>query len=133
MEVSVRWLSGHQCANLQISGALLSLVQIISHSYHACSRHCCRPVFIQETSPVDASTAVKAPTVKLLIGGPFVESKTTEWRDVVNRAPRRGAAVRAGPGGGRPPPRPPPRRAAGRANGGGGGGPPPAPAAGQGL
>ena len=35
---------------------------------------------------MDASTAVKAPTVKLLIGGQFVESKTTEWRDVVNPA-----------------------------------------------
>ena len=35
---------------------------------------------------MDASTAVKAPTVKLLIGGKFVESKTTEWRDVVNPA-----------------------------------------------
>ena len=30
--------------------------------------------------------AVLAPTVKLLIGGQFVESKTTEWRDVVNPA-----------------------------------------------
>ena len=37
---------------------------------------------------MDASTsqAVKAPTVKLLIGGQFVESKTTQWRDVVNPA-----------------------------------------------
>ena len=35
---------------------------------------------------MDASTAVKAPTVKLLIGGKFVESQTTEWRDVVNPA-----------------------------------------------
>ena len=35
---------------------------------------------------MDASTAVKAPSVKLLIGGQFVESKTTEWRDVVNPA-----------------------------------------------
>ena len=26
------------------------------------------------------------PTVKLLIGGEFVESRTTEWRDVVNPA-----------------------------------------------
>ena len=25
-------------------------------------------------------------TVKLLIGGQFIESKTTEWRDVVNPA-----------------------------------------------
>ena len=32
------------------------------------------------------STAVLAPTVKLLINGKFVESKTTEWRDVVNPA-----------------------------------------------
>ncbi|MDH4424917.1 MAG: CoA-acylating methylmalonate-semialdehyde dehydrogenase [Acidovorax sp.] len=32
------------------------------------------------------STAVLAPTVKLLIGGKFVESKTTQWRDVVNPA-----------------------------------------------
>ena len=37
---------------------------------------------------MDASTAVKAPTVKLLIGGQFVESKTTERRDVVNPATR---------------------------------------------
>ena len=37
---------------------------------------------------MDASTtqAVKAPTVKLLIGGQFVESTTTQWRDVVNPA-----------------------------------------------
>lgn len=32
------------------------------------------------------STAVLAPTVKLLIGGQFVESKTTQWRNVVNPA-----------------------------------------------
>ena len=32
------------------------------------------------------SVAAMAPTVKLLIGGKFVESKTTEWRDVVNPA-----------------------------------------------
>ena len=32
------------------------------------------------------SSAVLAPTVKLLIGGKFIESKTTEWRDVVNPA-----------------------------------------------
>ena len=32
------------------------------------------------------SQAVLAPTVKLLIGGQFVESKTTEWRNVVNPA-----------------------------------------------
>lgn len=37
---------------------------------------------------MNASTtvAVKAPTVKLLIGGQFVESQTTEWRDVINPA-----------------------------------------------
>ena len=35
---------------------------------------------------MDASTAVKAPTVKLLIGGKFVESQTTEWRNIVNPA-----------------------------------------------
>ncbi len=37
---------------------------------------------------MDASTtqAVKAPTVKLLIDGKFVESTTTQWRDVVNPA-----------------------------------------------
>ncbi len=32
------------------------------------------------------STAVLAPAVKLLIGGQFVESKTTQWRNVVNPA-----------------------------------------------
>ena len=32
------------------------------------------------------SQAVLAPTVKLLIGGQFVESQTTQWRDVVNPA-----------------------------------------------
>ena len=32
------------------------------------------------------STAVLAPTVKLLINGEFVESKSTVWRDVVNPA-----------------------------------------------
>lgn len=32
------------------------------------------------------TVAALAPTVKLLIGGQFVESKTTEWRDVVNPA-----------------------------------------------
>ncbi len=32
------------------------------------------------------SPAVLAPTVKLLIGGKFVESKTTQWRNVVNPA-----------------------------------------------
>ncbi len=32
------------------------------------------------------STAVLASTVKLLIGGQFVESKTTQWRNVVNPA-----------------------------------------------
>ena len=29
------------------------------------------------------NVAALAPTVKLLIGGQFVESQTTEWRDVV--------------------------------------------------
>ena len=33
-----------------------------------------------------AAQAIKAPTVKLLIGGQLVESKTTQWRDVVNPA-----------------------------------------------
>ncbi len=33
-----------------------------------------------------ANIAALAPTVKLLIGGKFIESKTTEWRDVVNPA-----------------------------------------------
>ncbi|MDR2335248.1 MAG: CoA-acylating methylmalonate-semialdehyde dehydrogenase [Burkholderiaceae bacterium] len=33
-----------------------------------------------------AHSAVLAPTVKLLIGGKLVESKTTQWRDVVNPA-----------------------------------------------
>ena len=32
------------------------------------------------------SPAVLAPTVKLLIGGKFVESQTTQWRNVVNPA-----------------------------------------------
>ena len=32
------------------------------------------------------STAVKTPTVKLMIGGKLVESKTTQWRDIVNPA-----------------------------------------------
>ncbi|BFO55913.1 MULTISPECIES: CoA-acylating methylmalonate-semialdehyde dehydrogenase [Comamonadaceae] len=32
------------------------------------------------------STAILAPTVKLLIGGKFVESRTTQWRNVVNPA-----------------------------------------------
>jgi malonate-semialdehyde dehydrogenase (acetylating)/methylmalonate-semialdehyde dehydrogenase len=31
-------------------------------------------------------SAVLAPTVKLLINGQLVESKTTQWRDVVNPA-----------------------------------------------
>ena len=35
---------------------------------------------------MDASTTPQAATVKLLIGGQFVESKTTQWRDVVNPA-----------------------------------------------
>ncbi|HLX80116.1 MAG TPA: CoA-acylating methylmalonate-semialdehyde dehydrogenase [Burkholderiales bacterium] len=33
-----------------------------------------------------AAVRVSAPTVKLLIGGKFIESKTTAWRDVVNPA-----------------------------------------------
>lgn len=33
-----------------------------------------------------SNVAALAPTVKLLIGGKFVESKTTEWRNVVNPA-----------------------------------------------
>jgi len=36
--------------------------------------------------PQDTTAALAIPTVKLLIGGRFVESKTTEWRDVVNPA-----------------------------------------------
>ena len=32
------------------------------------------------------STFVKTPTVKLMIGGKLVETKTTQWRDVVNPA-----------------------------------------------
>ena len=32
------------------------------------------------------STGTLAPTVKLLINGQMVESKTTQWRDVVNPA-----------------------------------------------
>ncbi|MFT3776808.1 MAG: CoA-acylating methylmalonate-semialdehyde dehydrogenase [Ottowia sp.] len=35
---------------------------------------------------MDASTTPKAATVKLLIGGRFVESQSTQWRDVVNPA-----------------------------------------------
>ena len=37
---------------------------------------------------MDASTSqgVLAPTVKLLIGGKFVESKTTQWHEVINPA-----------------------------------------------
>ena len=37
---------------------------------------------------MDASTqpSTQIATVKLLIGGKFVESKTTEWRDIVNPA-----------------------------------------------
>ncbi len=40
---------------------------------------------------MDATTAptTQVATVKLLIGGHFVESKTTEWRDVVNQLRRR--------------------------------------------
>ena len=39
---------------------------------------------------MDATTttpATQVATVKLLIGGKFVESKTTEWRDIVNPPP----------------------------------------------
>ena len=35
---------------------------------------------------MDAATTPKVATVKLLINGQFVESKTTQWRDVVNPA-----------------------------------------------
>jgi len=44
--------------------------------------------FVKETSAMDASTSqgVLAPTVKLLIGGKFVESKTTQWHEVINPA-----------------------------------------------
>ena len=37
---------------------------------------------------MDATTtpATKVATVKLLIGGQFIESKTQEWRDIVNPA-----------------------------------------------
>ncbi|MFT4194948.1 CoA-acylating methylmalonate-semialdehyde dehydrogenase [Ottowia sp.] len=35
---------------------------------------------------MDASTTPQAATVKLLIGGQFVESQSTQWRDVVNPA-----------------------------------------------
>ncbi len=35
---------------------------------------------------MDASTTAQTATVKLLINGQFVESKTTQWRDVVNPA-----------------------------------------------
>ncbi|MDP3295897.1 MAG: CoA-acylating methylmalonate-semialdehyde dehydrogenase [Nevskia sp.] len=34
----------------------------------------------------DRSTLLAVPTVKLLIGGEFVESRTTQWRDVINPA-----------------------------------------------
>ena len=34
----------------------------------------------------DRSTLLAIPTVKLLIGGEFVESRTTQWRDVINPA-----------------------------------------------
>jgi malonate-semialdehyde dehydrogenase (acetylating)/methylmalonate-semialdehyde dehydrogenase len=37
-------------------------------------------------SAVPSSRAAATPTVKLLIGGEFVDSKTTVWRDVVNPA-----------------------------------------------
>jgi malonate-semialdehyde dehydrogenase (acetylating)/methylmalonate-semialdehyde dehydrogenase len=35
---------------------------------------------------MDASTTPQVATVKLLIGGKFVESKSTQWRDVINPA-----------------------------------------------
>ena len=48
---------------------------------------------MSSSSPSAAKEAVKStannknvPTVKLLIGGRFVESKTTEWRDIINPA-----------------------------------------------
>ncbi|WP_295687180.1 CoA-acylating methylmalonate-semialdehyde dehydrogenase, partial [uncultured Nevskia sp.] len=34
----------------------------------------------------DRSTLLAVPTVKLLIGGEFVESRSTQWRDVINPA-----------------------------------------------
>ena len=37
-------------------------------------------------SAIPSSLTDNAPSVKLLIGGEFVESKTTEWRDIVNPA-----------------------------------------------
>src|ERR1700758_3753465 len=37
-------------------------------------------------SAIPSTIADKVSTVKLLIGGEFVESKTTEWRDIVNPA-----------------------------------------------
>jgi len=37
-------------------------------------------------SAIPSTVADKAPTVKLLIGGEFVESQTAEWRDIVNPA-----------------------------------------------
>eukprot|EP01034_Spumella_vulgaris_P039425 gene39425-48720_t len=40
----------------------------------------------RHTMNAPTSTAVLAPTVKLLIGGKFVESQTTQWRNVVNPA-----------------------------------------------
>lgn len=51
----------------------------ISHNYHAAI-----PFTSQET-PMDAATTPKVATVKLLINGQFVESKTTQWRDVLTR------------------------------------------------
>src|SRR5882672_4601398 len=40
----------------------------------------------QNTTPATAPEARTAPRVKLLINGRFIESRTTEWRDVVNPA-----------------------------------------------
>ena len=37
-------------------------------------------------SAMPKTHSATAPTVKLLIGGQFVESKTTEWRNIINPA-----------------------------------------------
>ena len=39
-----------------------------------------------KSSAATATAAKSIPTVKLLIGGKFIESKTTEWRDIINPA-----------------------------------------------
>ena len=41
---------------------------------------------LNSQSATAAQSAVSAPTVKLLINGKFVESKTKIWKDVVNPA-----------------------------------------------